>query len=316
MPAKPSRLSELTRGLILRLHRQRPLRAGSLLTTILGDSIAPRGGAVSLRSLIKLAMPFGLPERLIRTSAARLAEDHWVASQRIGRESVYRLTASGSARFAEATERIYAAPPLSWDGEWTLIVIPPTLKTKRDSLRAELGWLGFGQLTPGLFAHPTHKEGVIRSRVTELQTSGKLVVIQKAVVTQASDRQLIEMGWNLVELTRRYRRFIQLYGGIGALMSECAPHAVSEETSFAIRTLMLHEYRKIHLRDPWLPSALLPQNWSGTEAYELCRKIYAAVFLPSERYLTAMAETMTGALPPPSAQLFERFGGLPSERLK
>jgi phenylacetic acid degradation operon negative regulatory protein len=314
MPAKPSELSELTRGLILRLHRQRPLRAGSLLITILGDSIAPRGGAVSLRSLIRLAMPFGLPERLIRTAAARLAEDHWVASQRTGRASVYRLTNSGSARFAEATERIYAAPPLSWDGEWTLIIIPPTLKAGRDGLRAELGWLGFGQLTPGLFAHPTHKEGVIRRRVAELQVSGKLVVIQKAVVTQASDAELIKMGWNLVDLARRYRRFIQLYRGIGTLISESSPTSISEQTSFAIRTLMLHEYRKIHLRDPLLPVALLPPNWSGTEAYELCRRVYAAVFLPSERYLTAVAETVTGGLPRASAQLFQRFGGLPSER--
>ena len=62
-------------ALLGRFRRQRPLRSGSLLMTILGDAIAPRGGRVTLGSLIRLAEPLGLPERLVRTSVARLAQD-------------------------------------------------------------------------------------------------------------------------------------------------------------------------------------------------------------------------------------------------
>ena len=54
-------------ALLGRFRRQRPLRSGSLLVTILGDAIAPRGGRVTLGSLIRLAEPFGLPERLVLT---------------------------------------------------------------------------------------------------------------------------------------------------------------------------------------------------------------------------------------------------------
>lgn len=71
-----------TRTLLTRFRRQRPLRGGSLLVTILGDAIAPRGGTVALASLIRLAAPFGLTERLVRTSIGRLAKEHWVEFER------------------------------------------------------------------------------------------------------------------------------------------------------------------------------------------------------------------------------------------
>ena len=39
--------------------------------------------------------PFGLTERLVRTSVARLAPDDWLASRRSGRLSEYRLSHAG-----------------------------------------------------------------------------------------------------------------------------------------------------------------------------------------------------------------------------
>ncbi|HTL93821.1 MAG TPA: hypothetical protein VL176_15820, partial [Steroidobacteraceae bacterium] len=99
------------RALLQHFQAQRPLRAGSLLISIFGDAIAPRGGAVTLGSLIRLAAPFGLAERAVRTAVARLARDGWLASRRAGRRSEYRLTRSGAERFAEATQRIYGESP-------------------------------------------------------------------------------------------------------------------------------------------------------------------------------------------------------------
>src|SRR5882724_6685325 len=113
-----------TQGLLKRFRSQRPIRGGSLLVSIFGDSIAPRGGAVTLGSLIKLAAPFGLTERLVRTSVARLAQDDWLAARRSGRRSEYRLTRTGAERFAQATRRIYGESPSVWDGKWTLVVVP------------------------------------------------------------------------------------------------------------------------------------------------------------------------------------------------
>src|SRR6202789_2440644 len=105
--ARPTPIA-LTAGaeLVARFRRQRPLRGGSLIVTLFGDSIMPRGGAVTLGSLIALAGPFGLNERLVRTATARLAKDGWLTGHRTGKLSEYHLSPDGRERFAEATKRI------------------------------------------------------------------------------------------------------------------------------------------------------------------------------------------------------------------
>ncbi|HKU15669.1 MAG TPA: phenylacetic acid degradation operon negative regulatory protein PaaX [Steroidobacteraceae bacterium] len=309
MPHSTDPLVRRTDALVARFRRQQPLRGGSLLVTILGDAIAPRGGVIALGSLIELARPFGITERHVRTAIGRLANDQWVSSQRIGRASFYTLTAHGRARFAEATQRIYGAMPAEWDGEWTLVILPRSARSARDGLREELTWLGFGQLTSGVFAHPTHRDDTVRSRVAELESAGDVIVIQRAVVTHASDEQLVAMGWDLGELARRYRRFIEMFAPLDAALT----HATrpTGETAFVLRTLLVHEYRKIHLRDPQLPASLLPRQWAGTDAHELCRNLYAKVFGASEKLLSERVQTLEGVLPAPAGEIFARFGGLP-----
>ena len=303
-----TRLEQRTQALVTRFRRQRPLRAGSLLVTILGDAIVPRGGVIALASLIDLARPFGLTERLVRTSIGRLAQEDWVESERKGRLSYYSLTRAGAARFAEATQRIYAAPSTAWNGEWTLAIVAPGAKGAREALRRELTWLGFGELTPGVFAHPTHAQEGVPERLAALQASGQVIVMQHAAATGA-DAQLAALGWDFNDLARRYRRFIDMFEPVRAAASDS--RGVDGATAFALRTLLLHEYRRVHLRDPLLPSQLLPRPWIGAAAHELCRALYADVFAPSERYLSATVQTLTGSLPAAAPTIFQRFGGLP-----
>jgi phenylacetic acid degradation operon negative regulatory protein len=309
MPQPSDPLARRTDALVARFRRQRPLRGGSLLVTILGDAIAPRGGVIALGSLIELARPFGINDRHVRTAIGRLANEQWVSSQRSGRVSFYRLTSHGRARFAEATQRIYGAPQADWNGEWTLVIIPRSSRRARDDLREELTWLGFGQLTSGVFAHPTHGEETVRARVAELESAGEIIVIQRALVTQASDEKLVGMGWDLGELARRYRRFADMFAPLDAELTRAVQP--SGETAFVLRTLLVHEYRRIHLRDPQLPASLLPRQWAGTDAHALCRSLYAKVFAASEEFLSTRVQTLDGALPAPAAEVFARFGGLP-----
>ena len=88
-----------------------------------------------------------------------------------------------------------------------------------------------------------------------------------------------------------------------------ASDALSPQAAFLVRTLLVHEYRKIHLQDPLLPPALLPAEWVGTEAYGLTARLYAAVFAAAEEFLTATGSTISGALPPPGVEVHARFGG-------
>jgi phenylacetic acid degradation operon negative regulatory protein len=292
------------RSLLRQFRAQRPLRGGSLLVTIFGDAIAPRGGAVTLGSLIALAAPFGLTERLVRTSVARLAREGWLTGERRGRRSEYRLSRQGAQRFAEATQRIYAAAGHEWDGRWTLLLLPAGGR-RPAKLREALRWLGFGQLSSGVFAHPDVTAAQARAWLQNLPgTAGALLLTSSA--DAHSERQLAASGWDLEELGRRYRRFL---GRFAPLQSVTA--ALAGESAFLVRTLLIHEYRKIHLRDPLLPVSLLPAEWVGLRAYELARRIYGDVLAASEAYLSATAQRLNGPLLDADRALQARFGGAP-----
>jgi phenylacetic acid degradation operon negative regulatory protein len=300
-------LTKPVEALLRRFHGQRPLRGGSLLITIFGDAIAPRGGAVTLGSLIDLARPFGLAERLVRTAVARLAAEDWLAATRHGRRSEYRLTEGGRKLFAEATRRIYGVNPSSWDGQWTLAVLPPAGGHSRGNIREELRWLGFGQLSPGVYAHPACTLEEARGWLVTLGCAGRCSLFKSATEGLAADRRLAAEGWNLAEIGRRYRRFRDTFAPVQAALRES--EGLAPQAAFLVRTLLIHEYRKIHLQDPLLPPALLPAEWVGTEAYELTATLYAAVFAAAERFLTETGATIVGALPPAGAEVYARFGG-------
>jgi len=307
----PDRLDRATQSLLTRFHRQRPVRSGSLLITVLGDSIAPRGGVVTLGSLIRLAEPLGLPERLVRTSVGRLAQEGWLASNREGRQSEYFLTEHGKNRFAEATSRIYREAPQSWDGSWTLLLPPQGTSARQKAIREEMLWLGFGQIRAGVLAHPSRSVEDTRLQLAELHMEKDVVLMRARSEGADADRALIQAGWKLAEIARGYQRFVNSFTPVRDLLSSRAP--APPEAAFVIRTLLIHEYRKIHLRDPLLPHSLLPEDWVGAQAYELCRSLYRAVFAPADQHVSAVAETLAGKLERASRQTYRRFGGLDQE---
>jgi phenylacetic acid degradation operon negative regulatory protein len=316
----PHPVSAAVTTLLRQFRRQRPVRGGSLLITIFGDAIAPRGGAVTLGSLISLAQPFGLTERLVRTSVARLARDGWLVARRDGRRSEYRLSPTGQDRFAEATRRIYGEIPQSWDGQWTLVILPPATGRRRQDIRDELRWLGFGQLSPGVFAHPDWSLERARTWLGSLDGAADGLLLKSSSEGIEIDRRLVASGWDLGELTRRYRRFVDTFTPVEAAVSFRAPAPSSPatassseragEAAFVIRTLLIHEYRKIHLQDPLLPPALLPADWVGAAAYDLSRRLYSAVFPAAEHYLSNTASTTSEPLPAANASALARFGGI------
>jgi len=305
MQAGPSTaLAGPVRGLLRHFQAQRPLRAGSLLITVFGDAIAPRGGAATLGSLIRLAAPFGLAERAVRTSAARLARAGWLASRRAGRRSEYRLTRAGATQFAEATRRIYGESPRSWNGRWTLVLLAAGGQRQA---RAQLRWLGFGQLNASLLAHPGYTLRAARAALRNVPGAHGALFLHSSGAGLAGDRELVARGWNLEELARRYARFLRRFSPVERALEA---DGVTAETAFLVRTLLIHEYRKIHLQDPLLPPALLPQDWVGSAAYRLCRRLYSRVFPGAEKHLSAVAHRLDRPLPAAHAQAAARFGGL------
>ena len=99
----------------------RPLRAWSLIVTVFGDVVAPRGGSLWLGTLNDIMGAFGIGEGVVRTAMSRLAADGWVTRDRIGRNGCYGLTPKATALSEAAAARIYRLPQRGWipaPGPW------------------------------------------------------------------------------------------------------------------------------------------------------------------------------------------------------
>lgn len=292
---------------------QSPPKAKSLVVTVWGDSIAPRGGAVWLSGLIGLLAPFGINERLVRTSVYRLAQEGWLAARQDGRRSVYRLTPQGRRRFEHAYRRIYE-PPASdpWDGGWHLVIVPPASidESKRRELRKDLGWDGFGVLGPGLFARPARpgNEAALDETTRALGIEGRIVAVIARALADASITSLTRDCWDLKSVAAAYRGFVTRFKGVARALVTDAD--ATPQQCFVVRTLLIHEFRRVTLHDPQLPAELLPSNWPESAAYELCRELYRLTHERAERHLAVMLERPAGSRRSAEPYFYDRFGGL------
>jgi phenylacetic acid degradation operon negative regulatory protein len=73
------------------------------------------------------------------------------------------------------------------------------------------------------------------------------------------------------------------------------------------RILLIHEYRRVILRDPILPAALLPEDWPGQTARRLCAGLYHKLLAASELWLDENVVTEMEAAPKPRAEFYQRF---------
>lgn len=288
-------------------------RAPSLIITVLGDSIAPHGGTFWMGSLIELMAPLGINERLVRTATFRLTKEEWLLSAQIGRRSYYRLSLTSVKNFAEAFRRVYAIPEKPWNGQWSLVFLNSFDMTQeaRDRVRSELIWSGFGTVSPNVFAHPTLASALVREKLVRLKVANKAVLLRATVDAlneESSTREFIRKLWDIDKLSADYTGFADRFQPLWQrLESQPTPPG---DLCFLIRTLVIHEYRRITLRDPQLPSELLTADWAGLAARELCRNLYRKVHAGAEAYLVAHVETADGPLPTAESDYYSRFGGL------
>jgi phenylacetic acid degradation operon negative regulatory protein len=273
-------------------HARTPIRAGSLIVTVFGDAIAPRGGRIALASLTEILAAFRVSESLTRTALSRLVAEGWLERWKTGRTSHYRLSVRGREAFAEAARHIYGRPDPAWDGAFALALLDPAAAPERARYRAGLEARGFGALSPDLLVAP---------RAPAEPPSGALLLAASPGSAEEA-RRLAARAWPLADLGARYDAFLREFSGVAAALDEGGrPDGVA---ALVVRVLLVHAYRRIVLRDPFLPAALLPEPWPGATARALCGRIYRAVSPAAEAWLDAHAVTEDGPLPAAQATRF------------
>ena len=87
-----------------------------------------------------------------------------------------------------------------------------------------------------------------------------------------SGRRLLSESWPLHRTADAYLKFMKTFEPLRAWIGR--GERLSDADAFTARILLIHHYRRVVLRDPLLPTALLPADWPGRAARGLCGEIY------------------------------------------
>ncbi|MEL6342140.1 MAG: PaaX family transcriptional regulator C-terminal domain-containing protein [Myxococcota bacterium] len=280
--------SEAVERLVERLHRA-PLRVWSIVITVFGDAIAPRGGQVWLGDLIRLLERLAISPATLRTAISRLATDGWVERRRFGRRSFYGISTKQISVFQDAERRIYASHAPEWPNQRWFLSHPEDAE-----VAGRLKTLGFGILPGGWMIRPE----TTFSRDAEAP-------LKRGLFFEGRARTPMDPStvWPLMDLAERYRglltSFTPLKGAVGAM---------SPVNAMAARTLLIHDLRRVVLKDPCLPAALLPQDWPGDAMRTLAAELYRGLVPASEEWLGECQSEPNVILKSPEPWFFNRFG--------
>ncbi len=246
--------------------------ARSLLLTVLGEFVLPRGAPVWTATLIDLLADLDVAEKAARQAIMRTADSGWIAGSRVGRETRWSLTEAGTALLREGTERIYgfAADDRAWDGRWLVLAVgvPENARPLRQRLRTQLGWAGLGSIDTTTWVTPRiDREQAARRVLEELGLlAGSWSFVAEAGVI-GDERSLTRTAWDLDAIEGRYEDFLELVG---------TRRPRTDRQALVAQVRLVQEWRRFPLLDPGLPRELLPPRWSGNRAAEVFRERHAA----------------------------------------
>ena len=276
--------------------KREPSRTGSIVITLFGDAIVPRGGSVWLGTVLEFFKALDIDSGVVRTAMSRLAADGWLKRNKVGRNSFYRLVKKGRQTFDAATRHIYDPQPSDWTGRFELLLIGNG--EDRDASREALKNAGFGSPLPGVWVAPS---GV------PIPEEAAAAIRLEVSAEDDSGRRLLRESWPLDRTADAYLKFMKTFAPLREWIGR--GERLSDADAFTARILLIHHYRRVVLRDPLLPEALLPADWPGRAARKLCGEIYRGLLPLAEQWLDGHATDENGPLPPAGADLGRRFGG-------
>src|SRR5947199_3684486 len=212
--------------------KREPSRTGSIIITVFGDAIVPRGGSVWLGTLLEFFETLDIDAGVVRTAMSRLAADGWLERTKVGRNSFYRLAGKGRQTFAAATTHIYDPPPSDWTGRFELLLIGNG--EDRDASREALKNAGFGSPLPGVWVAP--------SGVPIPEEAAQAIRLEVSAEDD-SGRRLLSASWPLDRTAGAYLKFMKTFEPVRARINRRA--RLSDSEAFTARILLIHYYRRV-----------------------------------------------------------------------
>lgn len=246
--------------------RLRSVHARSALFDLYGDHLRRRGGEAPVAVLVRLLAPLGVTAPAVRTAISRMVRQDWLRPVRLEAGPGYALTDRAGERLDEAASRIYRTRTPRWSGAWDLLVLDPVRgRSTRERVRSALGYLGYAPLSDTTWISPAVSPEVARTLANEGVGFARFSAHDDAPAAQAA------RAWDLDALAETYRAWHRFAADLlespEQHLDPAATAPVTEdEQAFAVRSLLVHEWRKFLFTDPGLPAELLPAGWAGHEA--------------------------------------------------
>lgn len=246
--------------------------ARSILITVLGELVYPNDQPVWTSSLLYMLVGMGIEQRTARQAISRASAAGWITGQRQGREVRWELTEYGKRVMDDGAKRVFSlhsdAEP--WDGNWLilLVTIPEAQRSVRKMLYTALDWEGFGNPTPAVWVSPhTNREAQARKVIDELELkSSTLSFIGKASDIGQTEQEIVDLAWDLDEVTEKYEELLIRYSGL---------EPAQGDPLLFTHVKLLNEWQRFPFMDPQLPAELLP-NWIGRRAAVLFHQLREA----------------------------------------
>src|SRR2546429_2962625 len=96
---------------IIEQLKREPSRTGSIVITVFGDAIVPRGGSVWLGTLLEFFKALDIDSGVVRTAMSRLAADAWLQRHKGGRHSFFLPGKRGRRTLQSPAQQNSTSPP-------------------------------------------------------------------------------------------------------------------------------------------------------------------------------------------------------------
>ena len=239
------------------------------MLVLFGDYIRARGGSIWMADLLYLLDLLGIGEHTGRSTINRMVREGWFDVEKEGRHSRFSVTEKGDTILQGGDLRLNEIPTEKWDNTWHMVAysLPEEKRKRRNDLRKQLTWLGYGSLGPGLWISPNNRLSELRTILKTLDVQDHVNIFSGSYWGPHSTQELVDQCWDLPALADEYRRFNDFYQNDLAQfekMSDSSKTTPSAEDCFVRRFMLPVRLFPILQKDPNLPLDMLPQDWPGT----------------------------------------------------
>lgn len=218
-------------------------RVWSIVVSLFGDLAQDRTARVSGGALGRIIEPMGIKPEAIRVALHRLRKDGWIDSTRIGRVSEHFLTEYGRTRSAQVTPRIYARTPVPVSRWHILIAEDGNGTCTLEKAVQDRGYTMLSRnaaLGPG--APPEHADDLLALEVSPQNAPAWL---QERLCPPEMRTACASLIWALQQVSDTWPE-----GWV--------PTPAQTAT---LRTLIIHRWRRVALRNPDIPASFFPSDW-------------------------------------------------------